>query len=169
MLTHRIPPDLHGGIHLFIPPYAIGLVPSLSGHAITFTNGVHCRESAGTGPVVLKIVPATGAAFSGITMDQLIRATLFFHTHFWMPIPLVVSNRAEVNGARHGGTEPHFSIQTGIRNRDAILVGYNQQKINEKSHPRDDDALGIRNTASKSAASTSRILNIDYETTEKTV
>ena len=26
---------------------------------------VHCRESVGTGPVVLKVVPATGAAFSG--------------------------------------------------------------------------------------------------------
>ena len=31
----------------------------------------NCRESAGTGPVVLKVVPATGAAFSGITMDKL--------------------------------------------------------------------------------------------------
>ena len=26
------------------------------------TDGIHCRESAGTGPVVLKIVPVTGAA-----------------------------------------------------------------------------------------------------------
>ena len=29
------------------------------------TDGVHCRESAGTGPVVLKVVPGTGAAFAG--------------------------------------------------------------------------------------------------------
>ena len=28
-------------------------------------DGVHCRESASTGPVVLKVVPGTGAAFSG--------------------------------------------------------------------------------------------------------
>ena len=28
-------------------------------------DGVHCREIAGTGPVVLKVVPATGAAFAG--------------------------------------------------------------------------------------------------------
>ena len=35
------------------------------------TDGVHCRESAGTGPVVLKVVPVTsGVAFAGITMDR---------------------------------------------------------------------------------------------------
>ena len=28
------------------------------------TNDVHCRESAGTGPFVIKVVRATGAAFS---------------------------------------------------------------------------------------------------------
>ena len=37
------------------PPYAIESVPSLSGPAIT--DDVHCRESAGTGPVNLKVVP----------------------------------------------------------------------------------------------------------------
>ena len=47
------------------PPYAIGSVPSLSGHAIKLrTDGVHCRESAGIGPVNLKVVPPTGVAFS---------------------------------------------------------------------------------------------------------
>ena len=39
------------------PPYAIGSVPSLSDHAILRTDGVHYRESAGTGPVNLKVVP----------------------------------------------------------------------------------------------------------------
>ena len=29
------------------------------------TGGVHCRESAGIGPVVLKVVPVTSAAFLG--------------------------------------------------------------------------------------------------------
>ena len=29
------------------------------------TDGVQCREFAGTGPVVLKVVPVTGAAFAG--------------------------------------------------------------------------------------------------------
>ena len=70
MLTYGITPEFRGGVHLFLlkPPYAIGSVPSLSGHAIG-TNDVHSRESAGTGPVNLKVVPVTGAAISGITMD----------------------------------------------------------------------------------------------------
>ena len=43
------------------------------------TNDVHCRESAGKGPVVLEIVPLTGAAILQVTMDQLISASLFPH------------------------------------------------------------------------------------------
>ena len=48
------------------------------------TDGAHCRESVGTGPVVLKVVPVTGAAISQVTMDQLnqsICAPLFPHPH----------------------------------------------------------------------------------------
>ena len=29
------------------------------------TDIIHCRESAGIGPLVLKVVPVTGAAFTG--------------------------------------------------------------------------------------------------------
>ena len=43
------------------------------------TGGVHCRKSAGTGPVVLKVVPVTGAAILQVTMDQLVCASLFPH------------------------------------------------------------------------------------------
>ena len=34
----RIPPEFRGGVHLFFlrPPYAIGSVPSLSGHVIAY-------------------------------------------------------------------------------------------------------------------------------------
>ena len=39
------------------PAYVIGSVPSLSSHAILRTDGVHCRESAGAGPVNLNVVP----------------------------------------------------------------------------------------------------------------
>ena len=44
------------------------------------TDGAHCRDFAGTGPVVLKIVRVTGAVFSGITitMDRPINAPLSF-------------------------------------------------------------------------------------------
>ena len=40
-------------------------------------DGVHCRDSAGTGPVVFKIVPVTGAVIFQTTMDQLMYASLF--------------------------------------------------------------------------------------------
>ena len=30
----------------------------------------HCREAAGAGPAVVKVVPVTGVSFSGVTMDQ---------------------------------------------------------------------------------------------------
>ena len=44
------------------------------------TDGVYCREFAGTGSsVVLKVVPVTGAAFSGVTMDKCLCASLFAH------------------------------------------------------------------------------------------
>ena len=36
MLTHEITPAFRVGVYLFIPPTAIGSVPSLSGHAITY-------------------------------------------------------------------------------------------------------------------------------------
>ena len=36
-LTHGIPPDFRGGVHLFIPLYAIeAVVPGLSGHALAY-------------------------------------------------------------------------------------------------------------------------------------
>ena len=43
------------------------------------TDGVHCRESAGTAPVELKVVPEMGAAILQVTVDQLMCASLFPH------------------------------------------------------------------------------------------
>ena len=62
----------------FKPPYAIG---SARVYRVTQlrTDGVHCRESAGTGPVVFKVVPVTGAAILQVIMDQLMCASLFPH------------------------------------------------------------------------------------------
>ena len=36
-------------------------------------------ESAGTGPVVLQVIPVSGGASSGITMDHFLYASLFPH------------------------------------------------------------------------------------------
>ena len=65
-LTHGIPPDFRGGVHLFIlnrhtpsGQFRFYRVVQLR------TDGVHCRESAGKGPVALKVVPVTGVALAG--------------------------------------------------------------------------------------------------------
>ena len=55
VLTYVIHPSFRGGGHLSI---YIGVTQLR-------TDNFYCRESAGTGPVVLKVVPVTGAAFAG--------------------------------------------------------------------------------------------------------
>ena len=63
MLTRGVPPDFGSGVHFFRPPYAVALVPSLSGHAIVHLwrslPRVHRYRS-----IVLKVVPVTGTAFA---------------------------------------------------------------------------------------------------------
>ena len=57
--TYGIPPEFRGGVHLFIYNRH-----TPSGQSRVYrvtqlrTDGVHCRESAGTGPVNLKVVPS---------------------------------------------------------------------------------------------------------------
>ena len=80
VLTHGIPPDFRGGVHIFINDRH-----TPSGQSRVYrvtqlrTDGVHCRESADTGPVNLKIVPNALLPWQ-VTMDQLICAFLS-HTH----------------------------------------------------------------------------------------
>ena len=85
----------------------MGSVPNLSSRAIA-TDGAHCRESTGTGPVVLKAVPVmTGAAFSGFTMDHFLMRLSF-------PTPTVVGMQgicALQKGIRGG----FFAVEQGIR------------------------------------------------------
>ena len=57
VLTHGIPPEFRGGVHLFILNRH-----TPSGQSRVYrvtqlrTNGVHSRQSAGTGPVNLKVL-----------------------------------------------------------------------------------------------------------------
>ena len=51
------------------------------------TDGVHCREPAGTGPVNLKVVP-NGCCLGRCTMTQLICASLS-HTHYWYEVGML--------------------------------------------------------------------------------
>ena len=58
VLTYGIPPEFRGGVHLFIYNRH---TPSGQSRVCRVTqlrtDGVHYRESAGTGPVNLKVVP----------------------------------------------------------------------------------------------------------------
>ena len=58
VLTYRIPPEFRGGVHLFSLNRHTPSGQS-RGYQVTQsrTDGVHCRESAGTAPVNLKVVP----------------------------------------------------------------------------------------------------------------
>ena len=82
MLTHEIPPDFRYDAHLFIfkPPYAIGPVPSLSGHAIAYRwrslPGVRRHRASKPQGSSKRVLPWQ------VTMDQLICASLS-HTHYY--------------------------------------------------------------------------------------
>ena len=77
MRTQGIPPDFRGGVHSFICTAIRRRVNrEFLGSRQLRTDGVHCRESAGTGPVVLKVVQVTGAAFADHRGPIIVR--LFF-------------------------------------------------------------------------------------------
>ena len=58
VLAYGIPPRFRGGVHLFILNRHTPLGQSRVYRVTQLrTDGVHCRESAGTGPVNLKVVP----------------------------------------------------------------------------------------------------------------
>ena len=85
MLTYGIPPEFRGGVHMK-PPYAIGSVPSLSGHAVAYrwrslprVRRHRASKSQGSSERVLPWQ---------ITMDQLIFASLS-HTHYWYEVGML--------------------------------------------------------------------------------
>ena len=91
VLTYGIPPEFRGRrrpfIYLFKPPYyPIGLVPSLSGHAIAYRwrSLPRVRRHRASKP--------QGCSSNGyclcITMDQLICASLS-HTHYWYGVSML--------------------------------------------------------------------------------
>ena len=58
MLTYGIPPEFRGGVHLFIKYRHMPSGQSRFYRVTQLrTDGLHCRESAGTGPANLKVVP----------------------------------------------------------------------------------------------------------------
>ena len=86
VLTYGVPPGLRGGVHLFKPPYAIGLVPSLSGHAIAYrwrslprVRRHKARKPQGSSKRVLPWQ---------VTMNQVICDSLS-NTHYWYEVGML--------------------------------------------------------------------------------
>ena len=88
VLTHGIPPAFHDSVHHIYrqPPSGQSQVNRVTQLR---TNGIPRREFVGNGPVVLKAVRVTGAAFSGFTMDQFLYASLFLYPPLILLIILV--------------------------------------------------------------------------------
>ena len=71
------------------------------------TDGVHCRESASTGPVVLNVVPVTGAAYSGNPVGQILCASRFQH-----PLLIVVQRTSTIHTKKIGGSTHRVRSQS---------------------------------------------------------
>ena len=97
VLTHGISPDFRGDVHVFIHYRHMS-----SGQSRVYrvtqlrTDGVHSRESAGTGPVVLKAVPVMGTVFAVITIWTNLCAPVFSHTtHYEYRVEIVMLKVSE--------------------------------------------------------------------------
>ena len=115
----------------FLPPYAIGSVPSLSGHAIAYRwrslprvrrHGA-CKPQGSSE----RVLPWQ------VTMDQLIFTSLF-HTHYWyevvVVVVVVVVSHIQRIGCQpekttlHGGQSRSWSAEQGKENKRKSLAAY---------------------------------------------
>ena len=87
VLTYGIPPEFPDGVHLGNRHTPLGQSRVYRVTQLR-TDGVYCRESAGTGPVNLKVVP-NECCLGRSTMDQLICASLS-HTHYWYEVVILI-------------------------------------------------------------------------------
>ena len=94
VLTHGIPPDFRGGPFIYLNRHTPTGQSRVHRVSQVHTEGVHCRESAGTRPVFLKVVPVTGATILQVAMDQLVCAALFPHPHYWYEVGMLIEGRS---------------------------------------------------------------------------
>ena len=91
MLTHGIPPEFRGGVHIFLPaPHTIGSVPCLSGQAIAYRlrSLPRVRWHRASSP---QCSSSNGCCLC-ITMDQmLLCSSLFPH-----PLLLIYSENVQI-------------------------------------------------------------------------
>ena len=106
VLTYGIPPECRSVVHLFI---LIRHTPSGQSRVYRVTqmrtDGVHCRDSAGTGPVNLKVVLNECCLGRSPWTDQLIYAASLSHTHYWYEVGMfkviMYTGTAQKRGERH--------------------------------------------------------------------
>ena len=87
VLTTGIPPDVHGGVYIFYHHTPSGQTRVYRVTQLR-TDGLHCRESAGTGPVVLRVVRVRGAVFASQWTNYYC-APLFSHTLYWYKVSIM--------------------------------------------------------------------------------
>ena len=87
VLAHGIPPDVRGGVHMFLPPHTIGSVQSLSGHAVAYRWRPLPRVRWHRASIVLKVVRVTGAGFASPRTNYSC-APLFSHIHSWYEVSM---------------------------------------------------------------------------------
>ena len=110
------------------------------------TDGVHCRESAGTGPVNLKVVPNEYCLAWQVTMDQLIYASLS-HTHYWhkvgmLKVPTYVVAKPERGLLGRKRAEDHLqSSNESMKKQNITKNDKTKRNTNTKHMPEKD---GIR-------------------------
>ena len=85
VLTHGIPPDFRGDVHLFIPPYAIGSQSRVYqiGRSLPRVRRHRIKSPLGS---------SRNGCCLCITVDQLICASLS-HTHYWYEVGILKSIR----------------------------------------------------------------------------
>ena len=88
VLTHGITPDVHGGVHLFLPAHTVGSVPSLSGHAIAYRWRSLPRVRWHRASIVLTVVQVTGAVFAS-PWNNYYCAPLFSNTRYWYKVSML--------------------------------------------------------------------------------
>ena len=87
VLTHGIPSDAPGGVHIFLPPHTIGSAQSLSGHATAYRWRSLPRVRWHRASIVLKAVRVTGVAFASPWTNYYC-APLFSHTYYWYKVSM---------------------------------------------------------------------------------
>ena len=119
-----IPPDFRGGVHTFTQPYAI---VSVSSYRVTQlrTDGVHCRESAGTGPVVpSSVVLDTGATFAGHHVSiGLLKITTIEHSVFSIQYSVFRCNGCHSEYIRTGW-QSNTTLECEKKHQPAVCLIY---------------------------------------------